>query len=84
MAAQNEPSPSKPEPEWRYAVDHSSCHETRHEASGAAAVINGRRRRRDDPRRAKVWSYAVCDCEYGHTNLDSAQVCQRCGEHCER
>lgn len=66
-------------PEWRYAVDHSSRHETRHEAVGAAAITNGRRRRRDDPRRATVWSYAVCDCEQGQTDLSSAQLCQRCG-----
>ena len=30
-------------PEWRYAVDHLSRHETRHKAIGIAARINGRR-----------------------------------------
>jgi hypothetical protein len=68
-------------PKWRYAVDHLSRHETRHEAIGAAAVINGYRDRiaPETGSRVTVWSYAVCDCKQGQTDLSSAQLCQRCG-----
>ena len=79
MPSQNGTSP--PKPEWRYAVGHSSRHETRHEAIGAAALTNSRRGRiaPGNGSRTTVWSYAVCGCEYGQTDLSSAQICQHCG-----
>jgi len=78
-ASQNGTSPAKPE--WRYAVDHSSRHETRHEAIGTAALTNRRWDRivPGNGSRATVWRYAVCGCEHGQTDLSSAQICQRCG-----
>lgn len=68
-------------PKWRYAVDDTSKHETRHEAVGAAAIINGRRDRIAPGKgsRASVWAYKVCTCEKPQSILHSRKICQRCG-----
>ena len=68
-------------PEWRYAVDHSNRHETRHDAVGTAAIINGRRSRIASKKGtlATVWAYQACVCAQAQTTLDSQAICQRCG-----
>lgn len=68
-------------PEWRYAVDRSNHYDTRHDAVGAAAIVNGRRNRIAPTKgtRATVWVYQVCVCDQAQTTLYSRQICQCCG-----
>lgn len=62
---------------WLYAVDNSGDYETRHEAAGAAAVLN---RGRDDHRREPtVWAYRECGCSDPLPAPGSRDVCGRCG-----
>ena len=68
-----------PQPEYRYAVNHLSDHDTRHDAVGHAALVRRAYRSRSDFRTVKVWSYEVCGCESAQTRLQATRVCQACG-----
>lgn len=67
-------------PEWHYMV-RSSNHETRHDAVGVKAIINGRRNRIAPTKenRVSVHPYLVCGCDKPQTTLNPRHICQHCG-----
>lgn len=69
------------EPDWEYAIDHHRYFETRHEAIGAAVVINAYRDRFASGvgTRVAVFPYPVCSCDTGQTALNAPHLCQACG-----
>lgn len=70
----------QPKPTYTHSVGTHSTHETRHEAAGVAAILNGRRRRCtfEPDIQFTPSHYPVCQCEYDHTS-PKYPTCQLCG-----